>query len=165
MNKDYIYIGKIVNTHGIKGELRLLSDFDKKDLVFKSDFEIYIGEEKVKEAIASYRHHKEFEMITLVGYNNINEVLKYKTKSVYATRNSLEMNSDEYLLQDLIGLEVFENEEKLGKVIEIVYNSLNPLLYIESYKNFYLPINGAYIKKVDLERNKIEVENAKGLIL
>ena len=165
MNKDYVYIGKIVNTHGIKGELRLLSDFDKKDLVFKTGVEIYIGEEKVKEVITSYRHHKEFEMITLAGFNNINEVLKYKAKKVYVARETLQIKEGDYLLQDLIDLEVYENEEKLGKVKEIVYNSLNPLIYIEGNKNFYLPINNEYIKKVDLDNKRINVENAKGLIL
>lgn len=165
MNKNYIYIGKIVNTHGIKGELRLLSDFDKKDIVFKNGFEIYIGEEKIKEVITSYRHHKEFEMITLNGYNNINEVLKYKTKKVYVLRDSLQMKNNEYLLQDLIQLDVYECEEKLGEIVNIVYNKLNPLLYIKGDKNFYLPINDEYIKKVDLENEKVYVENAKGLIL
>ena len=47
----YIYIGKIVNTHGIKGEIRILSDFLKKDLVFKKDFILYIGPNKEKEII------------------------------------------------------------------------------------------------------------------
>ena len=45
----YIYVGKIVNTHGIKGEIRILSDFLKKDLVFKKDFTLYIGPNKEKE--------------------------------------------------------------------------------------------------------------------
>ena len=44
---DYVYIGKIVNTHGIKGELRILSNFDKKEHVFKPNFKIYIGNKAV----------------------------------------------------------------------------------------------------------------------
>ena len=76
-DKMYRYLGKIVNTHGIKGEIRILSDFEKKELVFRPDFEIYIGEEKKKEIIQTYRHHKNFEMNTIQGYQNINEVLKY----------------------------------------------------------------------------------------
>ena len=79
---EYIYIGKIVNTHCIKGELRLLSDFEKKDRVFKSGINIFIGKEKQSETIKTYRHHKQFEMITLEGYTNINEVLKYKDQNV-----------------------------------------------------------------------------------
>jgi 16S rRNA processing protein RimM len=165
MTKEYVYIGKIVNTHGIKGELRILSNFEKKDIVFKNGFSIFIGEDKIKEEITSYRHHKEFDMITLKSYNNINEVLKYKGKKVYVLRNSLELPNDDYLREDLIDLNVYEKEELLGKVENIVYNNLNILLYIKSTINFYIPLNKEYIKKVDLKNNKIEVENAKGLIL
>ena len=79
---EYIYIGKIVNTHGIKGELRILSDFKYKDRIFRKGFNIYIGKDKIKETITSYRHHKVFEMICMDGYNDINEVLKYKGENV-----------------------------------------------------------------------------------
>ena len=91
MNKENIYIGKIVNTHGIKGELRILSNFDKKDKVFIPSTEILIGKEKISETINTYRHHKEFEMITLKGYSNINDVLKYKGKPVYIKRQNLNL--------------------------------------------------------------------------
>lgn len=165
MNKEYVCIGKIVNTHGIKGELRLLSDFEKKEKVFLPKMEILIGKEKKSEIISAYRHHKEFDMVTLEGYSNINEVLKYKGQLVYVRRENLHLSEEEYLLSDLIGLEVYENEEKLGKGKEIVYNNTNILLYVEAEKNFYIPINGNFIKKVDKENNKIEVENIKGLIL
>ena len=80
---NWIYIGKIVNTHGIKGEVRLLSNFSKKALVFKKDFKIYIGEEKEEEIINTYRPHKQFDMLTFQGINDINKVLKYKGKKVY----------------------------------------------------------------------------------
>ena len=164
MNK-FIYLGRIVNTHGIKGELRLLSDFEKKEKVFKENFPIYIGEEKRKEIIATYRHHKEFEMITLKGYTNINEVLTYKGKKVYIDREDLNLKEEEYLYEELIGLSVYENEEKLGIVKNIMYNNGNILLYIEAIKNFYIPLNQEFIKKVNANEGKIEVANAKGLIL
>lgn len=165
MNKEYVCIGKIVNTHGIKGELRLLSDFEKKEKVFLPKMEILIGKERNREIISTYRHHKEFDMVTLEGYTNINEVLKYKGQLVYVKRENLHLSEDEYLLSDLIGLEVYEKEEKLGKGKEIVYNNANILLYIEAEKNFYIPINNNFIKKVDKKNNKIQVENTKGLIL
>lgn len=165
MNEECIYIGKIVNTHGIKGELRILSNFSKKDKVFKSGMIIFIGEEKIKEEIVSYRCHKEFDMITLKNYSNINEVLKYKGKKVYVTRISLELSINDYLEEDLINLYVFENGKLLGKVEEIVYNKYNPLLFICGDKNFYLPLKGNFIKKVDIKQKRIEVENAKDLII
>ena len=131
MNKEYIYIGKIVNTHGIKGELRLLSNFDKKEKVFIPATEILIGKEKVKEVIDTYRHHKEFEMITLKGYSNINEVLKHKGQPVYIKRQNLNLKENEYLLEDLVGLEIYEKEERIGVGKEIVYNNANILLFVD----------------------------------
>lgn len=161
----YIYLGKIVNTHGIKGELRMISDFERKELVFKKEFPIYIGKEKQKETISSYRPHKEFDMITLENYTNINEVLKYKGEKVYIIKEDLHLKESEYLYEELIGLNVFEKQEKLGIVKNIMYNKSNILLYIEGTKNFYIPINQEFLKKVDTKEGRIEVENAKGLIL
>lgn len=162
---EYIYIGKIVNTHGIKGELRLISNFDKKDKVFKPNFTIYIGKEHIEEKIKTYRKHKSFDMISLEGYDNINEVLKYKNSLVYASKEDIILEEDEYILEELIGMEVIESGEILGKVAEIVYNGSNILLSISASKNFYIPNNKNFIKKVDKINKKIIVENSKGLIL
>lgn len=163
--KKFVYIGRIVNTHGIKGELRLLSNFEKKDRVFKPNVSIYIGKEKQKECIESYRSHKEFDMITIEGYTSINEVLKYKGKSVYVEREVLQLQENEYLYDDLIGLFVIEKEKILGKIKEIVYNNTNVLLYVESEKNFYIPLNEEYIKEVDLKKKQVIVEGGENLIL
>lgn len=162
---DYVYIGKIVNTHGIKGELRIKSNFDRKNIIFKPGFTLYVGEGYVAEEIVSYRPHKEFDMVTFKGYNNINQVLNYLKMNVYVRRSDLELSKDEYILDDLIGLTVKENGEILGKVKEIVYNGINILLSVVGEKCFYIPVSGSFIKKVDLEKETIETDGAKGLIL
>lgn len=162
---DYVYIGKIVKTHGIKGELRIKSDFDKKSLVFKSGFTLYLGEGYVPEKIVTHRVHKDFDMVTFEGYNNINQVLNYLKLNVYVKREDLNLDNDDYLLQDLVGLNVLEDGEILGKVVDIVYNGSNILLSVSANKNFYIPKNGEFIKKVDLDKKEIEVQGAKGLIL
>ena len=79
----YVLVGKIVNTHGLKGEVRILSDFKYKDKVFIPDMNIYIGKDKICEKINTYRHHKIFDMITMNGYNDIDQVLKYKGDYVF----------------------------------------------------------------------------------
>ena len=161
---DYVLIGKIVNTHGIKGELRLLSDFDKKDIVFKSNFNIYIGPTYIKETIKSYRHHKMFDMITLNGYNNINEVLKYKYMDVYVKRSDLNLNENDYLLEDLIGIKVIDNNEVIGKVIDYTQGS-NVLLKVSGVKEFYIPLVDEYVINVDVKAKEIHTKNGKDLIL
>ncbi len=162
---EYILIGKIVNTHGIKGELRIKSNFLMKDKIFKKGFTLYIGEGHVPEVINSYRIHKDFDMVTFVGYDNINQVLKYLKMNVYINKDDLKLSDDEYILEELIGYTIIENGEKLGKVADIVYNGSNVLLSITSTKNFYIPNNPNFIKKVRKTEQIIEVENAKGLIL
>ena len=158
-----IYIGKIVNTHGIKGELRLLSNFSAKAKVFVSGMPIYIDNQK--EIITSYRPHKMFDMITLKNYNDINQVLKYKGKKVYIKEEDLKISSEEYILEELIGYRIIDQGEMLGEVEEIVYNNGNDLLSIAGQKNFYIPNNPHFIKKVNKEKKEIITENAKGLIL
>ena len=161
---DYVLIGKIVNTHGIKGELRLLSDFDKKNIVFKPNFTIYIGPTYIKETINTYRHHKMFDMITLQGYNNINEVLKYKYMDVYVKRSDLNLNEDDYLLDDLINMKVIDNDEEIGTVIDYIQNN-NVLLKVSGTKEFYIPLVDEYIINVDTKNKVINVKNGKDLIL
>ena len=162
---EYVYIGKIVNTHGIKGELRILSNFERKNLIFKPDFKLYIGLEKEEEIINTYRPHKEFDMITLKNYTNINDVLKYKGKMVYAKRADLHLQENEYLYEDLIGMRVVENEKTLGKIKEIVYNKSNILLLVWGDKKFYIPLQDAFIKQVDLKNRIVLVDKGRDLML
>ena len=162
---NWIYIGKIVNTHGIKGGVRLLSNFSKKALVFKKDFKIYIGEEKEEEIINTYRPHKQFDMLTFQGINDINKVLKYKGKKVYMNREDLFLEENEFLLEDLIGMKIICNNESLGSVHDIIDNKAGKLLQITFAKNYYIPYNNYYIKKVNLKTKEIYTENIKDLIL
>lgn len=162
---EFVYIGKIVNTHGIKGELRILSNFDRKDIVFKPGFKFYIGESYNQETVMSYRKHKEFDMVLFDGYDNINQVLKYLKMKVYVKREDLNLKENDYLLDDLVGLNVIFEGKSLGKVGEIVYNGSNILLSVDGDKHFYIPNNSYFIKNVDLVKKEIDVLNVEGLII
>ena len=161
----YIIIGKIVNTHGIKGELRLLSSFKYKEKVFKKDMKIYIGKKKEEETIVSYRKHKSFDMICLKGYSNINEVLKYKGLYAFINKEDLVLELDEYLDEDLIDLEVFINNDKKGIVTNIVRYPNNSLIEVTNNGKLYLiPNNKNIIESIDLNNKKIIIKDIKGLI-
>ncbi len=163
---EYVFIGKIVNTHGIKGELRLLSDFKYKDRVFLENRKIYIGEDRQEEVINSYRHHKVFDMITLKGYNDINQVLKFLKKDVYVKRYDLSLNTDDYLDADLIGMQALLDNGDKGMVAAITDNGGNnkTIEVFVNGKKIYIPYNKEFIKKVDLESKIIELHVIEGLI-
>ena len=160
---NLIKIGKIVNTHGIKGELRLLSKFPYKDKVFIKGMIIYIDKD-TKEVINSYRKHKNFDMITLEGYNNINEVLKYKGKNVYVDSNDIKLDNDKYLDEDLIGLSViYENMER-GIITNIERYDKTVLFNIKGKTQEYLiPYNDNLIDNIDMKNKKIFIKDIKGL--
>lgn len=160
---NLIKIGKIVNTHGIKGELRLLSKFPYKDKVFIKNMPIYINKEN-KEVITSYRKHKNFDMITLEGYNNINEVLKYKGKVVYINSEDIKLDKDTYLDEEIIGLEVIYQENKKGIVTDIERYDKTTLLVIKSNdKEYLIPYNNDIIEKIDINNKVIYIKDIKGL--
>lgn len=162
---NYLYIGKIVNTHGIRGEVRILSKFKYKSKVFVKDFKIYIGKDKQEEIINSYRPHKQFDMITMNGYDDINEVLKYKGKSVYINRDDLVLNDGEYLDEDLIGLSVWMNNEMVGKVVRIQPDRYQDKIVVNKEgKEYLVPYVCDIIKSINLEEGTITFIDIKGLL-
>lgn len=159
----YTLIGKLVNTHGLKGEVRILSDFKYKDRVFIPGMKIYIGKEKVCEVIETYRHHKIFEMITMKGYTDIDQVLKYKGDYVFVNKEDIKLNENEYLDEDIIGLNVYVNDKCLGKVRKIENHNGNEILVVDSEKNYLIPYNFDIILSINLETKAILVRDIPGL--
>lgn len=160
----YVLIGKIVNTHGLKGEVRILSDFKYKDRVFKIGMKIYIGKNKVCEEINSYRYHKIFDMITMCGYDNIDQILKYKGEYVFINRDDLILKDNEYLDEDIIGLRVLVDNVDKGIVKRIEKHGKNEILVIKNDdKNYLIPYNFDIIDSVDLEKREMYVKNIIGL--
>lgn len=161
----YIQIGKIVNTHGIKGEVRLISNFKFKEKVFKKGMSIYIGKDKIKETINTYRPHKQFDMITLEGYNNINDILKYKGLNVYILDTDLKLKDSEYLDEDLIGLKVVLKEEVKGTISKIEDYKSYKLIVVNNNETYYLiPYVSDIIENIDFKKGIIVIkEELKGL--
>ena len=158
-----IKIGKIVNTHGIKGELRLLSKFPYKDKVFINNMKIYIDKKDI-EVINTYRKHKNFDMITLKGYSNINEVLKYKGKYVYVDNNDIVLDNNKYLDEDLIGLNVIYEDNDKGIITDIERYDKTVLFNIKGNdKEYLIQYNDNLIDKIDINDKKIYIKDIKGL--
>ena len=160
---EKVYIGKIVNTHGIKGELRILSDFEFKDKAFKVNSEIYIDNEK--HIIKSYRRHKNYDMITIDNYNNINDVLYLLKKKVYKEKSKLHLSDKEILYSDLLTYKVIDKNKNCGIIKEIFLASpTNKIMRVLFDKEVLIPINSPMIKKIDKNLKIVEVELIDGMI-
>jgi 16S rRNA processing protein RimM len=160
---NFIYVGDLVNTHGIKGEVRILSDFELKDQVFVKGFKLYIGRNHEEEVIKTYRKHKNFDMVTLEEIDDINDVLGYKGDRVYVNRDELVIK--DYILQDLIGLDVYDQDKLIGPVKQVMKSKAHDILVVSGEtKNHMIPRVDEFLKEVNLKDKKILINNIEGLI-
>ena len=153
-----VLIGKYVSTHGIKGEIRIKSNFKYKERVFKLGNKLIINNQEYE--VTSYRPHKGYDMVTFKGIDNINQIISLKGSLVYIDKSLLNLNSDEYLDSDLINMDIIINNKLMGRVSSIRYlTETKKLLVIDSK---YVPFE--LIKKIDLKNKKIEIEEVSGLL-
>lgn len=160
---QYIYIGKLVNTHGIKGEVRILSSFKYKSDVFMPGNFLYLGDKHIKKEIKSYRKHKEFDMVCFNDINDINDVLPYKGQSVYFDRNEVLISG--ILNEDIIGLDVYDRGSFVGSVSSILQGKAYDILEIKNEtKTFLVPNIDVFVKNIDLDKHIVEIESIEGLL-
>ena len=148
----YIFIGRIVNTHALKGEVRIVSNFEYKNRIFKENTLLYIGENKDKEIIETYRKHKQFDMVKFKGIDYINDVLKYKGSKIYIDESILNLKDDEILISELINMDVYNDNKYVGKITEYRSDNGNNMLRVN---NKLIPYNKDFITKIDKENKSI----------
>lgn len=157
MKEERIKIGKIVNTFGIKGELKVYPYVDYIDELSK----IYIDNKEY--TLSKSRNQKNVVIIKIKGLDDINLVEDFKNKEIEIDRVDLpKLKEGEYYIEDLIGLDVYTDEGKLlGKVDDIFNTGANDIYQVN---NILLPAIPDVIKKIDIENQKIIVHIIKGLI-
>lgn len=159
---QYIYIGDLVNTHGLKGEVRILSDFEYKDLVFKEYMTLYVGKNYEKLIINSYRKHKMYDMVTFKNITDINDVIGYKGDKVYINREDIKI--DGFFKEDIIGLNAYVKDTFKGVITYILKSKAHDILVIENNnKKIFVPYLREFIEKIDLDNKEIYFIDMKGL--
>lgn len=157
---EYLKIGKLVNTHALKGEVRIISDFEYKNLVFIVGKNLYIGDEKLALEITTYRKHKNYDMVTFKGYNSILDVESFKGKDIFV--NKEEMNLKGIILdEELIGLKAIFNNSEIGFIKEIINNNSYKII---SLGETLIPYNMNFIEEIDLAKNIVVFKNIGGLL-
>lgn len=159
---EYFYIGKLVNTHALKGEVRILSNFRHKDKVFISGFKLYIGKDKKEYIVESYRKHKNFDMVLFKGYYDINLVEHLKGSLVYINKEDLKLDKNTYLAVDLIGYNVIINDKRIGVINDVLDTNANEVLVLDN--KILIPYVKEFIINVNKEKKEVYVKNMKGLL-
>ncbi|HSN65523.1 MAG TPA: ribosome maturation factor RimM [Fusibacter sp.] len=161
-------MGKIVNTHGVRGEVKVYPYSD--DLEKFEDFEYFYieGEGKKKYEIESTRVHKNMVLVKFKGYEDINKVLNFLNKNVYMERKDVEDDSEGHYIVDLIGCEIFDDQGALiGHLKDVLQTSAQDLYEIKKAsdgKMFYLPVVDEFVKNIDIKNKKITVHLIEGIM-
>lgn len=159
---NYLYVGKLVNTHGIKGEVRLLSKFRYKDKVFVKGFKVYIGKDKEEFEIEKYRVHKNFDMLVFKDNYDINKVEYLKGSLVYINKDDLHLDDNTFLSIDLIGFNVIIDNKNIGIIKEVLDTPANEVLVLDN--NVMIPYVKEFIDNINTNKKTITIKNIKGLI-
>ncbi|WP_306798595.1 ribosome maturation factor RimM [Oceanobacillus saliphilus] len=162
-------VGKIVNTHGIKGEVKVLriSDFEER---FNPGEIVYVmkDEQPIKLTISGHRMHKGFDLIQFEGYENINQVESFKGCKLKIHEDQLtDLAEDEYYYHEIIGCEVYTNDDrKLGKITEILSPGANDVWVIkqETGKDLLIPYIDGVVTEINIDEKRVVIEPMEGLL-
>ncbi len=167
---NYLDVGKIVNTHGIRGEVRVQSHTNRPEERYAkgSELVVHMGQGNyIPVVVESHRVHKSFDLLTFEGYSNINDVELFKTKMLQIDEALLpELEEGEYYSKQLLDAEVLNEEgEQIGHIKDILFMPANDVWVVRrpNKKDLLLPNISSVIVDVDLEKHQIIVNVLEGL--
>lgn len=166
---ELLQVGIITQTHGIRGEVKVFPTTDDvKRFKRLKETILDTGKEKITLEIESVKFFKQFVILKFKGFDNINDVEKYKNKSLYVTReNAVRLRRNEYFIADLIDLSVFDEEEKqIGTLADVMQTGANDVYVINMTdgRELLLPAIKECILSVDMEERKMVVHILDGLL-
>lgn len=170
--EEWLNVGKIVNTHGIKGEVRVIAitDFPKERFKLGNKLFLFMpGSAEPEELIIkTHRTHKNFNLLTFEGYDNVNQVEKMRDGVLKAPASQRgRLHEGEFYFQDIIGCQmVTVSGEEIGKVVEILTPGANDVWVVRDAKGkeVLIPYIEPVVKKVDIQEKVIVIEPMEGLL-
>lgn len=167
---EFYHVGKIVNTHGIKGEIKVMATTDFPDERFKVGSELFIlTKPELRVEVTGHRVHKDMHLLTLKGYDNINDVEKYKGKLLGVKADDLEkapLQAGEFFYKDIIGMRVeTEDGTQIGTISSILSPGANDVWIVSrpGKEDLLLPYIDSVVRKVDVENKLTVVDIPEGL--
>jgi 16S rRNA processing protein RimM len=170
MTLNMFNVGKVINTHGIRGEVKVLriSDFDDR---FQIGGIVYLDKnngELLKLVIDGHRIHKGYDLLQFEGYHNINDVESFKGFNLKISEEQLtELDENEFYYYEIIGCEVHTTDNQyLGKIKEVLSPGANDVWVVKQPKgkDILIPYIEEVVKSVDIEAKNVMIEPMEGLL-
>jgi 16S rRNA processing protein RimM len=168
---NLLNVGKVVNTQGIRGEVRVIASTDFPEERFATGSKLFLEHpdfsEMIELKVAGHRQHKNFDLLKFEGYPNINDVEKFKGGVLKVSNEMLsELEENEFYYHEVIGCDVVNTSgEQLGKIKEILSTGANDVWIVQrqGQKDLLLPYIEDVIKEVNIEEKVVTVELMEGL--
>ena len=167
---NYFNVGKIVNTQGLQGEMRVLSVTDFAEERFKKGNTLALFDKKdrfvMDVEIASHRKVKNFDIIKFKGMYHINDIEKFRDFSLKVAEEDLsDLEDGEFYYHEIIGLEVYEDDVLLGRIKEILQPGANDVWVVKrkGKRDLLLPYIPPVVLGIDIEKGRVDVEIPEGL--
>ena len=167
---DYLKVGKIVNTHALQGEVRVISNSDFKEERFKQGSELFIdyNGEYIPVIVKAHRTNKNFDLLKFVDMYHINDVEKYKGCEILVDAAHLtELDDEEFYFYEIIGCLVKTTDGTLlGEIIDILQTGANDVWVVKrkGEKDALIPYIEDVVKAVDIKTKTVTVQLLEGLI-
>ncbi|NGM81317.1 ribosome maturation factor RimM [Paenibacillus sp. 7124] len=174
MTETLLTVGKLVNTHGIRGEIKVLSRTDFPEVRFAPGSKLIIipedGKGRIEVIVEAAREHKGMYIVKLKGFSDINQIEKYKGSLIKVTEGErVELPENEYYFHDIIGCEVFTEEEgnaPLGVIAEILTPGANDVWVVKRPKgqDILIPVIDDVVLDVDVPNKRVKIQLMEGLL-
>ena len=151
----FVKVGRIIRPHGVKGGMKVSSDFKYKKDVFKKGLVIYINNDPYRIVSYTFAGGNQLDICYLEGINTIDDVISIRHNDFYINKNDTNIN--DILDEELLNMDVYSNNELLGTVIDI-QTGINPLIILNiNDKRVYIPRQDAFISNIDIDNKRIDI--------
>ena len=159
--EQFIEAGRIVNTHGVIGEVKIEVWLDSPDFLKKFK-RIYVDGNGIN--VISSRTHKDFLLARLEGVEDVNAAMTLKGKSVYIDRNDAKLPKGAYFLQDIVGAAVIDEQgNEVGRLTEIMETPASRVYVVQVETEHLIPAVPEFILSVDAENGTVKVHLIEGM--
>ena len=165
MKKEFLEAGKIVNTHGIRGEVKIIPYTDSPELLAEFD-RLFLGKAHTEVIIERSRVFKNTVIAKIEGIDTPEEAEKLRNKLLYMHRDDLELDEDTYFIQDLIGMEVRDADsgQVYGKIADVMQTGANDVYVVKGDDREYLvPAIGDVVVSTDIDADIMTIRPLEGL--
>lgn len=165
---DYTIIGKIISTHGIKGEVKVYPITDNLTR-FDCLKTAYIGDKKIKVELERVKYHKNLAILKFKEFDEINQIISFKDSFIYVDEEGkITLPENHFFIYDLLGSQVFDTQSNLiGTIVDVLQGASNDIYVvkdIEKSKEYLIPAVKQFIVDVNTADKKIVIDPIEGMI-